>query len=179
MNAQTTQALRQYHERGRPLAGALRVASLQITGGNDGSLSALFATCLASHGHAPQWSDLRALAACAHALYPRTFATGRPVTLAGAPTDALYIVHAGAVRVDGADALARAMSVHGIWGAVSGGACRHTVVAARTSILLALPAAAAAHLATTCPVAARLLSGVPARAVTDGGWPRVASVSSG
>ena len=109
---------------------------------------------------------------CARALRPRTFASGDPVTIAGHRTEAVFVVHAGSVRVDGRDRLDGPMSVHGAWSAFSVGLCRHTVVATRPSILLALPSAMAEELARGCPPAGRLVSGQPARQVTDGEWPR-------
>ncbi len=172
---QTTQATRQYHEAGKPLAGALRLASLHVTAGEQQPLSALFASCLAHHGHAPTWAELRSLADAARELRPRTFARSQALLLAGTPATAFYIVHAGAVRVDGADEVCEALSVHGAWGAFSGAPCRHTVVAVRISILLELPAPAAARLANRCTVAVRLLSDNPARQITDAVWPTISA----
>ena len=175
MSLQIDQAVSQYHDAGKPLSGAMRVASLHIAADDERPLAALFAACLASHGHSPGWPELRALVEAARTLRPRTFASGDPVTISGHRTEALYIVHAGAVRVDGRDWLDGPMSVHGAWSAFSGGLCRHTVVAARASILLSLPAAMAETLARSCPAAGRLVSGQPARQVTDGEWPRATS----
>lgn len=179
MSLQTTQATRQYHEAGKPLAGALRLASLHVTAGDERPLTALLATCLAHHGHAPGWNELRALAHCARSLRPRSFARAEAVVLQGTRTEALYIVHAGAVRVDGADEEAGPLTVHGAWGVFSETPCRHTVVTVRTSILLELPKRAADRLIKESPASARLLCGGRARQITDAVWPKVSSVSAG
>ncbi len=154
---QISQAFAQFRDGGLPLGGALRVGSLYVTAGREKPIPSLFASSLATAGHTPNWEELRALVGAARALVPRTFLAGQPLCLRGERTDGLYVVHAGAVRINGGDEEHGPMNVHGAWAAFTQGPARHTVVATRPSILLRLDLDAADQLARACPAAARVL----------------------
>lgn len=145
--------MQQYRDAGHPLAGALRVASLNAARGHDQSAPALFAAALAAHKHNPNWAELRALVEASRALVPRLLVKDERLFSMREPAKGLYILHEGVLVVTPGEITVGPMTVLGAGSVISRAAYRCTVTAAAPAVVLHLANDDALKLFQACPLA--------------------------
>lgn len=170
---QVATAIQQYREAGHPLAGAMRVASLNAARGDEKSIPALFAAALAAHKHNPTWAELRALVEASQALVPRLLVEGERLFSAREPSKGFYILHEGVLVVTPGDINVGPMTVLGAGSAHTRSAYRCTVTAAAPAVVLHLATEDVVKLFAACPFAREHL------VATAGATPDVGTVTGG